>query len=100
VPDPSEPQEPQQGPQIHMLPEEFAGKWANSAMLQRSPHEFTLDMIRMGPQFQQGQVVSRVSFSPLLLAELADLFNETWAEYTRDAGVPSESDEESEESDD
>jgi hypothetical protein len=76
-----------------MLPEEFAGKWANSAMLQRSPHEFTLDLIRMGPQFLQGQVVSRVSFSPLLLAELADLFNREWAEYTKDAGVPSDDEE-------
>jgi hypothetical protein len=73
---------------IMMSPEEFAGKWANAAQLQRSPHEYTLDLIRMGPQFQQGQVVSRVSFSPLLLGELAELFGNAWEKYTQDAGIP------------
>jgi hypothetical protein len=34
-----------------------------------------------------------VSFSPLLLAELAELFNREWANYTKDAGLPSESQE-------
>lgn len=83
-------QPPQQGPPIIMLPEEFAGRWANAAQLQRSPHEFTLDLIRMGPQFMQGQVVSRVSFSPLLLGELAELFSAAWQQYTEEAGIPPE----------
>jgi hypothetical protein len=76
-----------------MLPDEFAGRWANAANLTRSPHEFTLDLIRMGPLFQQGQVVARVSFSPLLLGELAELFSSTWQQYTEDAGIPPESEE-------
>jgi len=87
---PQPPQPPDQAP-IIMLPEEFAGKWANAAQLQRSPHEFTLDLIRMGPQFLQGQVVARVSFSPLLLGELAELFNGAWRRYTEEAGIPPES---------
>jgi hypothetical protein len=90
---PQPPQSPQQGPPIIMMPEEFAGKWANAANLQRSPHEFTLDLIRMGPMFQQGQVVSRVSFSPLLLGELAELFSTAWRQYTEDAGIPPETEE-------
>lgn len=71
-------------------PETFAGKWANAAQLARSPHECTLDFIRMGPTGEQGQVVSRVSFSPLLLSELVDLFNDAWQHYTQESGIPPE----------
>ncbi|HWY17999.1 MAG TPA: DUF3467 domain-containing protein [Solirubrobacteraceae bacterium] len=88
--EPPTPQQPHEGPQIIMLPDEFTGKWANAAQLQRSPHEFTLDFIRMGPQFLQGQVIARVSFSPLLLSELVGLFNSQWEQYTQEAGLPPE----------
>jgi hypothetical protein len=88
---PQPPQPPEQGPQIIISPEEFAGRWANAAVLQRTPHECTLDLIRMGPAFQQGQVVARVSFSPLLLSELAELFGAEWRRYTEEAGIPPES---------
>ena len=91
------PQPPQPGgqqqPNIMLPQEEFAGHWANFAALQRTPHELTLDFIRMGPQGQMGQVVSRVNFSPLLLAELRDLLNSAWEQYTREAGMPQEDDE-------
>jgi Protein of unknown function (DUF3467) len=90
VPEPPTPQEPQERPPVLMFPDEFVGKWANAATLQRSPHEFTLDFIRMGPQFLQGQVVARISFSPLLLSELRDLLNEHWEVYTKEAGIPPE----------
>jgi hypothetical protein len=86
---PSE-EEPQQGPNIIMPPEEFAGKWANAASIARTPHEFTLDFLRIGPQGQQGIVVSRVSFSPLLASQLVDLLNEQWQAYTEESGVPPE----------
>jgi hypothetical protein len=82
------PAEPQQQPVIMMPAEEFAGKWANEAILQRSPHEITLDFVRMGPQFLQGQVVARISFSPLLFSKLVDMFNEGWNSYIEDAGIP------------
>jgi hypothetical protein len=88
----SEPQEPERRP-IRIGPDEFAGRWANSVELERSPHEFTLDMIRMDPKFLKGQVVSRVSFSPLLLMELRDLVNAVWGRYTGEAGVPPRSEE-------
>ncbi len=80
----------QQGPNIVMPPEEFAGKWANAASLARTPHEFTLDFLRIGPQGQQGMVVSRVSFSPLLASQLLDLLSEQWQAYTEESGIPSE----------
>jgi hypothetical protein len=80
----------QQGPSIVMPPEEFAGKWANAASIARTPHEFTLDFLRIGPQGQQGMVVSRVSFSPLLASQLLDLLSEQWQAYTEESGIPSE----------
>ena len=69
-PDDPDQSPPEQGPNIMMPPEEFAGKWANAASIARTPHEFTLDFMRIGPQGQQGMVVSRVSFSPLLASQL------------------------------
>jgi hypothetical protein len=78
------------GPNIMMPSEEFAGKWANAAAIARTPHEFTLDFMRIGPQGQQGIVVSRVSFSPLLASQLLDLLGEQWREYTEESGVPPE----------
>jgi uncharacterized protein DUF3467 len=89
---PSQPGETQQ-PNIIIPPEEFGGRWANVAQLQRTPHELTLDFVRVGPQGQFGQVVARINFSPLLLAELRDLFNNAWTQYTIDAGMPQEGDE-------
>jgi len=95
VPDSEPPEESdqspaEQGPNIMMPPEEFAGRWANAASLARTPHEFTLDFMRIGPQGQQGMVVSRVSFSPLLASQLLDLLGEQWREYIEESGVPPE----------
>jgi hypothetical protein len=97
VPDPDNPDEPdqgpaEQGPNIMMSSEEFAGKWANAAAIARTPHEFTLDFMRIGPQGQQGMVVSRVSFSPLLASQLLDLLGEQWRAYTEESGIPPEGD--------
>lgn len=85
-----QPPEPTQQPQIVMPPEEFGGRWANAAQLQRTPHELTLDFVRMGPQGQFGTVVARINFSPLLLAELVEAFNSAWQDYTEEAGMPPE----------
>jgi hypothetical protein len=95
VPDAEPPDDPDQspadeGPNIMIPPEEFAGKWANAAAIARTPHEFTLDFMRIGPQGQQGMVVSRVSFSPLLASQLLDLLGEQWQAYTEESGIPPE----------
>ena len=82
--------QPPKLPPISISAEEFRGRWANAASLSRTPHEFTLDFIRMGPGWQTGQVVARVSFSDLLMADLAELFREQWDLYTKEAGVPPE----------
>src|SRR5271155_5084654 len=90
MPQPESPDESQQGPNIFMPPDEFAGKWANAAAIARTPHEFTLDFLRIGPQGQQGIVVSRVSFSPLLASQLLELLGEQWQAYTEESGIPPE----------
>jgi Protein of unknown function (DUF3467) len=90
MPQPESPDESQPGPNIVMPPEEFAGKWANAAAVARTPHEFTLDFLRIGPQGQQGIVVSRVSFSPLLASQLLELLGEQWQAYTEESGIPPE----------
>lgn len=92
MPQPPQPGEMQQ-PNIVMPPEEFGGRWANAAQLQRTPHEFTLDFVRVGPQGQFGTVVARINFSPLLLAELVEAFNTAWRQYTEEAGMPGEDEE-------
>lgn len=86
------PQQPGEAQQANIVipPDEFGGRWANVAQLQRTPHELTLDFIRVGPQGQFGTVVARINFSPLLLAQLVELFNDTWAQYTQEAGMPQE----------
>jgi hypothetical protein len=84
-------QPPQPGeaqPNIVIPPEEFGGRWANAAQLQRTPHEFTLDFVRIGPQGQFGVVQARINFSPLLLAELREVINVAWQKYTDEAGMP------------
>ncbi len=95
MPEPEPPEEPEsspheQGPNIMMPSEEFPGRWANAAAIARTPHEFTLDFMRIGPQGQQGMVVSRVSFSPLLASQLLDLLGEQWRAYTEESGIPPE----------
>ncbi len=89
-PDESEEIPADPGPTIMMPPEEFAGRWANAAAIARTPHEFTLDFMRIGPQGQQGMVVSRVSFSPLLASQLLDLLGEQWQAYIEESGIPPE----------
>jgi hypothetical protein len=84
----AQPPQPQQQLNVVIPPDEFPGHWANLAQLQRTPHEFTLDFIRVGPQGQFGQVVSRINFSPLLLYQLVDLLNAHWRAYTEEAGPP------------
>lgn len=65
-------------------PAMMAGVWANVASLAQTPHEFTLDFIRMdGAQPNRGIVVARVAFSPLLASQLADLLTEAWQRYAQ-----------------
>lgn len=84
-----EPEAPQpEAPAVAIPPDQFQGRWANDVQLSITTHEITLDMIRVGPLGQYGEVVSRVSFSPLLFAQLVDVFNEAWQDYVESSGLP------------
>ena len=79
-----------QPPQFDIIidPSQFAGVWANFAKVSHSPHEFTLDFIRLeygsGPPVQ-GIVVARVSVSPLFVSQLIDALNKNWTKYAEKA---------------
>lgn len=60
-----------------------AGVWANFARVSHSPYEFTLDFIRLdfAQQPPEGIVVSRVSVSPLFIAQLIEALNTNWKKF-------------------
>lgn len=67
-------------------PEQMAGVWANFARVSHSPHEFTLDFIRMDATQQPkpvGLVVSRVSVSPLFITQLIQALTDNWDKYAK-----------------
>jgi hypothetical protein len=81
-------QKDDEGPQILMDPSQMAGVWANWAQVSHSPHEFTLDFVRLdsaAPPPGRGIVVSRVSVSPLFVTQLIDALTENWQNYAEKA---------------
>ncbi len=83
-----QPQE--QGPPAEIfLPEDkLAGVWANWAQVSHSPHEFTLDFVRIdstAPPPGRGIVVARVSVSPLFVTQLIDALTDNWQKYAEKA---------------
>jgi hypothetical protein len=47
----------------------------------RTPHEITIDFIRVDPIEAQGVCVSRVSCSPLTAGELVDKLTRIWRQW-------------------
>lgn len=72
--------------EIYLPPELRAGVWANFAAVGHSPYEFTLDFARLefdGVRPTGGQIVARVSMSPLFILQLIQALQtnyEAWAE--------------------
>ena len=62
--------------EIKMDDAEFAGRYANLAMINHSPTEFIVDMVFLTPGQPRGKVVSRTVLAPAtakrLLAALSD----------------------------
>lgn len=74
--------------QIVMDPSQLAGVWANWAQVSHSPHEFTLDFVRLdysSGKPERGIVVARVSFSPLFVTQLIDALADNWQKYAEKA---------------
>ncbi len=83
-------QAPEEGlPGEIFLPEDkLAGVWANWAQVSHSPHEFTLDFVRIdatAPPPGRGIVVARVAVSPLFVTQLIDALTDNWQKYAEKA---------------
>lgn len=62
------------------------GIWANFALVSHSPHEFTLDFVRLDYMTEnpiQGVVVQRVNMSPLFVKQLIDALAANLADYAQ-----------------
>jgi hypothetical protein len=77
--------------EISIEPHNQAGVWANFARVNHSPHEFTIDFVRLdfANQPMTGIVVARVAVSPLFITQLIGALNDNWAKYA-DKAMPKE----------
>lgn len=75
-----------------VVPEDLlGGVWANFVRSNQTPHEITLDFCRFDPMVAGRMIlVARVSFSPVLLAQLHDLLNRNWQTWSTQqlSGIP------------
>ncbi len=67
--------EPSQEIQVELPPELEVGVYANFALVQSGPHDFTLDLCQISPPREEGEpprarVVSRVRFAPTFVGPL------------------------------
>lgn len=66
---------PNQEIQVELPPELEVGVYANFALVQGGPHDFTLDLCQLSPPREEGEpprarVVSRVRFAPTFVGPL------------------------------
>lgn len=62
------------------------GIWANFAMVSHSPHEFTIDFVRLDYVTEtptQGIIVQRVNMSPLFVEQLIGALRENLEKYAK-----------------
>jgi hypothetical protein len=61
--------------------------WANFALVNHSPFEFTLDFVRLEYNVDPptGVVVARVNMSPLFVTQLIEALSENWKIYAEKA---------------
>lgn len=72
--------------QIEGTIEMAGGVWANFAAVSHSPHEFTIDFIRLDYQTQnptKGVVVQRVNMSPLFVQQLIEALTDNMEKYAQ-----------------
>lgn len=75
---------------IQMDASMVGGVWSNFAVVAHSPHEFTIDFVRLDySQTQDGKgrgvVVSRVNLSPLMVTQLLQALQTNWQMYAKKA---------------
>ena len=72
--------------QIEGTIEMAGGVWANFAAVSHSPHEFTIDFIRLDYQTKnptKGVVVQRVNMSPLFVQQLIEALTDNMKKYAQ-----------------
>ncbi len=74
--------------EVSITPDQQGGVWANFARVNHSPHEFTIDFVRVdyanAPNLT-GIVVARIGLSPLFVRQLIDALQENWENYAKKA---------------
>jgi hypothetical protein len=74
--------------EVSIPPDQQGGVWANFARVNHSPHEFTIDFVRIdysnAPSLT-GIVVARIGLSPLFVRQLIDALQENWENYAKKA---------------
>jgi hypothetical protein len=85
---PEQPPEELQSLEVSITPEQMAGVYANFARVNHSPHEFTIDFVRIdyatAPEMK-GILVARVGLSALFVRQLIDALEENWGSYAQKA---------------
>ncbi|MXW62116.1 MAG: DUF3467 domain-containing protein [Acidimicrobiaceae bacterium] len=72
--------------QIEGTAEMAGGVWANFAVVSHSPHEFTIDFVRLDYQTKnptKGVVVQRVNISPLLVQQLIAALTDNLSKFAQ-----------------
>ena len=76
---------------LHVVPEQMAGAYANFANVSHSEYEFTITFARVDHEVQEGEVpgvvVSRMNLAPRFMRELIDALEEDWSRYETQEGI-------------
>jgi hypothetical protein len=76
---------------LHVVPEQMAGSYANFANVSHSEYEFTITFARVDHEVQEGEVpgvvVSRMNLAPRFMRELIDALEEDWSRYETQEGI-------------
>jgi hypothetical protein len=77
----------QQIVEIRIEPQNQVGVWSNFARVNHSPHEFTIDFIRLdfASEPLTGIVAARVAVSPLFITQLIAALQDNWDKYAKKA---------------
>ena len=76
---------------LHVVPEQMAGAYANFANVSHSEYEFTITFARVDHEVREGEVpgvvVGRMNLAPRFMRELIDALEEDWSRYATQEGI-------------
>jgi hypothetical protein len=87
----TEDETPERHINIHFVPEQMAGVYANFANVSHSDYEFTVTFARVDHEVDDdeipGVVVSRVNLSPKFMRELIDAMEDNYSKWRTREGI-------------